>query len=46
MLKWNKKTPHILEIEGEISGNNADFKEMLHCFKLTLLKVLEDVQVL
>lgn len=36
----------LLEVEGEISGNDANFKQMLHCLKLTLLKVLEDVQVL
>ncbi len=36
----------LLEVEGEISGNNANFKQMLHRFKLTLLKVLEDVQIL
>lgn len=39
--------PHsLLEVEGEISGNYANFKQMLHCLKLTLLKVLEDIQIL
>lgn len=36
----------LLEVEGEISSNDANFKQMLHCLKLTLLKVLEDIQVL
>ncbi len=36
----------LLEVEGEISGNNANFKQMLHRLKLTLLKVLEDIQFL
>lgn len=39
--------PHsLLEVEGEISGNYANFKQMLHRLKLTLLKVLEDIQIL
>lgn len=33
----------LLEIKGEIGGNDADFKQMLDSFKLTLLEVLEDV---
>lgn len=36
----------LLEVKGEIGGNDADFKQMLDCFKLALLKVLEDVQIL
>lgn len=36
----------LLEVQGEISGNDADFKQMLHRLKLTLLEVLEDIQVL
>lgn len=36
----------LLEVEGEISSNDANFKEMLYRLKLTLLKVLEDIQVL
>lgn len=38
--------PSLLEVEGEISGDDANFKQMLHCLKLALLKVLEDIQVL
>lgn len=36
----------LLKVEGEISGNDANFKQMLHRLKLTLLKILEDIQVL
>lgn len=36
----------LLEVKGEIGGDDADFKQMLDGFKLALLKVLEDVQVL
>lgn len=36
----------LLEVKGEIGGNDADFKQMLDGFKLALLKVLEYVQVL
>ena len=45
-IKCYKYFCYLLEIKGEISGNNANFKQMLHGFKLTLLEVLEDIQVL
>lgn len=35
---------YLLEVEGKISGNYANFKQMLHRLKLTLLKILEDIQ--
>lgn len=41
-----KKLRYLLEVKGEIGGNDTDFKQMLDSFKLALLKVLEDVQVL
>lgn len=37
---------HLLEIQGQVGGNNADVKQVLHMLKLALLKVAEDVQYL
>lgn len=37
---------YLLEVKGEIGGDDADFKQVLDGFKLPLLEVLEDVQVL
>lgn len=37
---------NVLEIKGEVSRDDANFKQMLHGLKLALLQVLEDIQVL
>lgn len=36
----------LLEVQGQISGNDADIMQMLHRLKLTLLQGLEDVDLL
>lgn len=35
---------NLLEVKGQISGDDADVKQVLHVLKLTLLEVAEDVQ--
>lgn len=37
---------HLLEIQGQVGGDNADIKQVLHMLKLALLEVAEDVQYL
>lgn len=37
---------NLLEVKGQVSGNDADVEQVLHRLKLTLLEVAEDVQVL
>lgn len=36
----------LLEVKGQIGGNDADIKQVLHVLKLALLEVAEDVQCL
>lgn len=36
----------LLEIQGQVGGDNADVKQVLHMLKLALLEVAEDVQYL
>lgn len=37
---------HLLEIQGQVCGDNTDVKQVLHMLKLALLEVAEDVQYL
>lgn len=41
-----RKKKNLLEVEGQICGNDADIEQVLHVLKLTLLQVAEDVQAL
>ena len=34
----------LLEVKGQICGDDADIKQVLHVLKLSLLEVAEDVQ--
>lgn len=36
----------LLEVERQVSGNDAHVKQVLHVFKLALLEVAEDVELL
>lgn len=35
---------NLLEVKGQISGDDADVKQVLHVLELALLEVAEDVQ--
>lgn len=37
---------NLLEVQSQISGDDADVKQVLYGLKLTLLKVAEDIQAL